>query len=185
MVRHWWNNVVFSVARNEEQQRGTSYIRWGRKICEGSATLVYKGIEHVLYEYVGLSQPSIGMSFAQNNGTHPIESPVMYMTTTQLSYVHKLITVQPPRSTTSSPFTLSSTFILVANNWSVPFVVLLLVSELVAWSSGRASVFGRCASTVLRSACSWWVITYVGKPSYTGQPTRPTQPFILSGSINE
>ena len=25
----------------------------------------------------------------------------------------------------------------------------------------------------------------VGKPSATGQPTRPTQPFILSGSINE
>jgi len=23
----------------------------------------------------------------------------------------------------------------------------------------------------------------VGKPSATGQPTRPTQPFILSGSI--
>jgi len=26
---------------------------------------------------------------------------------------------------------------------------------------------------------------YVGKPSATGQSTRPTQPFILSGSINE
>jgi len=25
----------------------------------------------------------------------------------------------------------------------------------------------------------------MGKPSATGQPTRPTQPFILSGSINE
>jgi len=25
----------------------------------------------------------------------------------------------------------------------------------------------------------------VGKPSAMGQPTRPTQPFILSGSINE
>jgi len=25
---------------------------------------------------------------------------------------------------------------------------------------------------------------YVGKPSATGQPTRPTQPFILSRSIN-
>jgi len=29
------------------------------------------------------------------------------------------------------------------------------------------------------------VITYVGKPSAVGQPSRPTQPFILSGSINE
>jgi len=27
----------------------------------------------------------------------------------------------------------------------------------------------------------WWVTTYVGKPSAVGQPTRPTQPFILSG----
>ena len=26
---------------------------------------------------------------------------------------------------------------------------------------------------------------YVGKPSAAGQPTRPTQPFILPGSINE
>jgi len=26
---------------------------------------------------------------------------------------------------------------------------------------------------------------YVSKPSAIGQPTRPTQPFILSGSINE
>ena len=27
--------------------------------------------------------------------------------------------------------------------------------------------------------------TNVGKPSATGQPIRPTQSFILSGSINE
>ena len=26
--------------------------------------------------------------------------------------------------------------------------------------------------------------TYVGKPSAIGQPTKPTQPFILSGSVN-
>ena len=26
---------------------------------------------------------------------------------------------------------------------------------------------------------------YVGKPSAVGQPTRPTQPLILPGSINE
>ena len=26
---------------------------------------------------------------------------------------------------------------------------------------------------------------YVGKPSATGQPTRPTQPFVPPGSINE
>jgi len=33
---------------------------------------------------------------------------------------------------------------------------------------------------VLRSTCSRWVTSYVGKPSAVGQPTRPTQPFILS-----
>ena len=54
-----------------------------------------------------------------------------------------------------------------------------------AWSSGRASVFGRHAFAVLRSACSRWVTTNVGKPSAIGQPTRPTLPCILSGSINE
>ena len=58
-------------------------------------------------------------------------------------------------------------------------------NTLVAWSSGRTSVFGRCTFAVLRSTCSWWVTTYVGKPSAIGQPTRPTQPFILPGSINE
>ena len=31
---------------------------------------------------------------------------------------------------------------------------------------------------------SWRVTTYVGKPSAIGQQTKPTQPFILSGSIN-
>ena len=58
-------------------------------------------------------------------------------------------------------------------------------TQLVAWSCGIALVFGRCAFAVMRSTCSWWVTTYVGKPSAIGQPTRPTQPFILSGSINE
>jgi len=30
-----------------------------------------------------------------------------------------------------------------------------------------------------------WVTIYVGKPSAVSPPTRPTQPFILSGYINE
>jgi len=30
----------------------------------------------------------------------------------------------------------------------------------------------------------WWVTTIVGKPSAAYQPTRPTQPFIILGSIN-
>jgi len=37
---------------------------------------------------------------------------------------------------------------------------------------------------VLRLTCSWRVTTHVDKPSAVGRPTRPTQPFILSGSIN-
>ena len=57
------------------------------------------------------------------------------------------------------------------------------VTRLVAWLSGRTSISGRRTFPVLRSTCSWWVTTNVGKPSATGQPSRPTQPFILSGSI--
>ena len=53
--------------------------------------------------------------------------------------------------------------------------------RLVAWHSGRMSVSDRRTFPVLRSTCSWRVTTYVGKPSAVGQPTRPTQPFILSG----
>jgi len=59
------------------------------------------------------------------------------------------------------------------------------ILRLVAWHSGRTSVSGRRTFPVLRLTCSWWVTTNVGKPSATSQPTRPTQPFILSGSINE
>ena len=33
----------------------------------------------------------------------------------------------------------------------------------VAWYSGRTLVFDRWTSPVLRSTCSWWVTTYVGK----------------------
>jgi len=54
----------------------------------------------------------------------------------------------------------------------------------VVWHSGRTSVSGRRTFPVLRSTCSCWVTTNVGKPSAIGQPTKPTQPFILSGSIN-
>ena len=54
-----------------------------------------------------------------------------------------------------------------------------------AWLSDRTSVSDQRSFAVLRSTCSWWVTTYVGNPSAIGQPTRPTQPFILSTSINE
>ena len=53
---------------------------------------------------------------------------------------------------------------------------------LVAWHSGRTSVSGRGTFPVLRSTCSSrWLTTIVGKPFATGQPTRPTQHFILLG----
>ena len=57
--------------------------------------------------------------------------------------------------------------------------------RLVGWLSGWTSVsYGR-TFTGLHRTCSWWVTIYMGKPSAVGQPTRPTQPFILTGSINE
>ena len=56
---------------------------------------------------------------------------------------------------------------------------------IVLWHSGRTSVFGWRTFPVLCSNCSWQVSTYVGKPSAIGQPTRPTQRFNSSRSINE
>ena len=53
---------------------------------------------------------------------------------------------------------------------------------LVALHSSRTPV--RRSFPAPRSTCSWRVTTYVGKPSAIGQPTRPTQPFIISGLIN-
>jgi len=42
-------------------------------------------------------------------------------------------------------------------------------------------------SVVYNATIVWWIkiFIYVGEPSAVGQPTKPTQPFILSGSINE
>jgi len=36
---------------------------------------------------------------------------------------------------------------------------------LVTWHSGRTSVFGQWTFLVLLSTCSWWVTTYMDKPS--------------------
>ena len=55
---------------------------------------------------------------------------------------------------------------------------------LAAWHSGRTPVFDWRTFPVPRSTYSWRVTIYVGKPSAIGQPTRLTQPFILSGLIN-
>jgi len=64
-----------------------------------------------------------------------------------------------------------------------PLQCLNTKQGLVAWLSGKTSVSGRRTSLVLCSTCSQWLNTAVGIPSATGQPTRPTQPFILSGLI--
>ena len=59
----------------------------------------------------------------------------------------------------------------------------LVCPRLAAWHSGRTPVFDRRTFPISRSTCSLRVTTYVGKLSAIGPPTRPTQPFILSGSI--
>jgi len=60
--------------------------------------------------------------------------------------------------------------------------------RLVSQHSGQNVSFGRHTFPV-GPYCDRPVVdgrtTYVAKPSATGQPTRPTQPFILSKSINE
>ena len=51
--------------------------------------------------------------------------------------------------------------------------------HLAKWWAGRQELSQFHALT-----SSWRVTTYVSKTSAIGQPTRPAQPFILSGSIN-
>ena len=60
-----------------------------------------------------------------------------------------------------------------------------VMCRVVGWLSGRTSVSDRRTFTGVHRTCSWRVTIYMGKPSAVGQPTRPTQPFILTGSINE
>ena len=69
----------------------------------------------------------------------------------------------------------------IVSNLDVHWVKTMLV----AWHSGKNISLGRRTFPVARSTFSWWVTTYVGKLSAGGQPTRSTQPFILSVSINE
>jgi len=59
---------------------------------------------------------------------------------------------------------------------------ILMVGGVAQWQERRSLLVN---FPVARSTFSWWVTTYVGKPSAGGQPTRSTRPFILSGSVNE
>ena len=64
--------------------------------------------------------------------------------------------------------------------------VLMDNYRLVGWlSDGRTSVSDRQTFAGLHRTCSWWVTIYMGKPSAVGQPTRPTQPFILSHGVDK
>jgi len=45
---------------HDGEQRGTSYIRWGRKTCENNATLVYRGMSAACRPHVYLwSRPTL------------------------------------------------------------------------------------------------------------------------------
>jgi len=48
---------------------------------------------------------------------------------------------------------------------------------LVVWHSGRTSVSDRWTFPVLRSTCSWWVTTYVGKPFATRSANKANSAF--------
>ena len=64
----------------------------------------------------------------------------------------------------------------------LPFVRSLLVGCVAQWLE-RWSLTGELSCPTL-DLCSWQVTSYVGKPPAIGQPTRPTQPFVLRISIN-
>ena len=61
--------------------------------------------------------------------------------------------------------------------WYIKCFLRCLVprSKSIALHSGRTPVSGRRTFPVPRSTCSLWATTVVGKPSATGQLTRPTQ----------
>jgi len=58
-----------------------------------------------------------------------------------------------------------------------------VINGCVAQLAERRSLAGELTLSYARTAADG--DHYMGKPSATGQPTRPTQPFILSASINE
>jgi len=65
-----------------------------------------------------------------------------------------------------------------STRWSFP---------LIPWGKNAVKILASTLSFICttpkqtKMPCGWRVTTYVGKPSAVGQPTWPTQPFILSG----
>jgi len=49
----------------------------------------------------------------------------------------------------------------------------------------RRSLTGELSLVCTGPAADGYITIYMRKPSAVGQPTRPTQPFILMGSTNE
>jgi len=73
----------------------------------------------------------------------------------------------------SNHYSIRKRNILIVNKLLLALCSLCPMQKLIArlvvgWFSGRMLVLGRRAFTVLCSACSWWVTTYVSKPSATG-----------------
>jgi len=70
-------------------------------------------------------------------------------------------------------------------------IALSIINSIISISIGciaqlaeRRSLAGELTLSCARPAADT-CDHYVGEPSATGQPTRPTQPFILPRSINE
>jgi len=102
--------------------------------------------------------------------------PVIYIRRTAVDQEHNSVWTVNAQTRTTSLDPLYSPLL-----YQPTVQVSDIVTFLVAWHNGRTLLFDRRTFPVLRSTCSWQVTTYVGKPSVVGQPTRPTQPFILSG----
>jgi len=88
------------------------------------------------------------------------------------------------RAQTNNTYTYNHTATLIESTHIICTKHCILL-QLVAWRSSRTSIFDRRTFPILRLTYRWWVTTYVDKPSAAGQQTRPTQPFILSGLIDE
>ena len=66
--------------------------------------------------------------------------------------------------------------------WQCGTIITLIINGCLM-RGGRTLVFDRRTFPVLRSTCSWWVTTYVSKPSPVGERTRSIKLFILSGQM--
>jgi len=67
----------------------------------------------------------------------------------------------------------------------ISLILILIANAVYSWLGGSV-VERRSLTGELSMVCTGLAPDgYMGKPSAVGQSTRSTQPFILSGSINE